>query len=74
MSAPEPSAGLVDRPEGRWRTARYWDETWQRMSREQLDAVHLRRIRQLIAYAYQRVPFYRRLYDEAGVHPDDVRT
>jgi phenylacetate-CoA ligase len=74
MTGMEPTAGVVDQPQGGWRGARYWDETWQRMSREQLDEVHLRRIRQLIAYAYERVPFYRRLYDEAGVHPDDVRT
>ncbi|MEA2227328.1 MAG: phenylacetate-CoA ligase [Solirubrobacteraceae bacterium] len=74
MTGTEPGAGVVDRPQGGWRGARYWDETWQRMSREQLDEIHLRRIRQLIAYAYERVPFYRRLYDEAGVHPDDIRT
>jgi phenylacetate-CoA ligase len=74
MGGPELSATLVDRPQGGWRAAKYWDEGWQRMSRQQLDEIHLRRIRQLIAYAYDRVPFYRRLYDDAGVHPDDVRT
>jgi phenylacetate-CoA ligase len=74
MAERELSADVADRREHGWRTAPHWDETWQRMPREQLDAVHLRRIRQLIAYAYERVPFYRRLYDEAGVHPDDIRT
>jgi phenylacetate-CoA ligase len=74
VSGVEAGAPLAERPEGTWRTARHWDERWQRMSRAELDEVHLRRIRRLIAYAYDRVPFYRRLYDAAGVHPDDIRT
>ncbi len=57
-----------------WRAARYWDAHWQRMDRARLDALHLRRIRQIMEYAYARVPFYRRLYDRAGVKPEDVKT
>lgn len=54
--------------------SRYWNEHTETMPRERLDALHLRRIRKLLAYAYERVPFYRQLYDKAGFTPDDIRS
>jgi phenylacetate-CoA ligase len=54
--------------------SRYWDAYWQQMSREELDAFHFRRIQHLIRFAYERVPFYRQLYDAAGVRPDHIKT
>ncbi len=33
-----------------------------------------RRLRWVVASAYERVPYYRRLFDEAGITPDDIRT
>lgn len=38
------------------------------------DEARLRRLRQLIAHAYDRVPFYRESFDRAGVRPMDIRT
>jgi phenylacetate-CoA ligase len=32
-----------------------------------------RRLRQLVSHAYERVPYYRRLFDSAGVHPRHIR-
>ncbi len=52
----------------------YWDEYWQTMPREKLNEVHFQKIQRLIRFAYQNVPFYRRLYDKAGLKPEDVRT
>lgn len=54
--------------------SKYWNEYTETMPRERLDVVHLRRIRKLIAYAYEHVPFYRQLYDKAGFRPDDIRS
>jgi len=54
--------------------SKYWNEYTETMPRERLDAIHLRRIRKLIAYAYEHVPFYRQLYDKAGFTPDDIRS
>lgn len=54
--------------------SRYWDEYWQTMPREALDRIHLERIQRLIKYAYGNVPLYRRLYEQAGLKPEDVRT
>lgn len=53
---------------------RYWDEHWQTMPRERLDEIHLRKIQKLIKFAYDGTPFYRRLYEGAGIKPEDIRT
>jgi phenylacetate-CoA ligase len=42
-------------------------------SRERIIAFQERRLRQLVLHAYENVPYYRRLFDEAGVKPDDIR-
>jgi phenylacetate-CoA ligase len=52
----------------------YWNAYTETMEREALDRLHLRRLRAMVAWAYERVPFYRRLYDGAGVKPADIRT
>jgi phenylacetate-CoA ligase len=33
-----------------------------------------RRLRRMVAHAYARVPYYRRLFDGAGVPPEEIRT
>ncbi len=43
------------------------------MSRDELEALQLRRLQQTVAYAYERVPLYKRKFDAAGVHPTDLR-
>jgi phenylacetate-CoA ligase len=45
----------------------------ERMSRDELEATQLRRLQQTVRNAYENVPFYRRSFDAAGVHPDDIR-
>ncbi|WP_300019153.1 AMP-binding protein [Pseudonocardia sp.] len=55
-------------------THRHWNAATQTASREQLDALHLQRIRHLVGWAYEHSPLHRRLYDDAGVKPADIRT
>ncbi|MFI5084577.1 MAG: phenylacetate--CoA ligase PaaK [Actinomycetales bacterium] len=43
------------------------------MSRDELEALQLRRLKDAVAYAYERVPLYTRKFDAAGVHPSDLR-
>ncbi len=43
------------------------------LPRERLRALQDERLRQIVAYVYERVPFYRRRLDEAGVRPDTFR-
>ncbi|TFD31750.1 phenylacetate--CoA ligase PaaK [Cryobacterium cryoconiti] len=46
----------------------------ERMSRDELQALQLRRLQKTVRLAYQNVPLYTRKFDEVGVHPDDIRT
>src|SRR5690606_6392661 len=43
-------------------------------SRDELLALQLDRLKWTLRHAYDNVPHYRRAFDQAGVHPDDVRT
>lgn len=43
-------------------------------SRETLRNFQTRRLRALVRHAYERVPYYRRLFDRAGLIPEDIRT
>jgi phenylacetate-CoA ligase len=46
----------------------------ERAPRSELEALQLRRLRELVAYVAARVPLYRERLRAAGVRPDDVRT
>jgi phenylacetate-CoA ligase len=50
-----------------------WDESVF-LPRKELGELHLRRIQRLMKYAYDKVPFYRKLYDDAGIKPQDIKT
>ncbi|MGH7748250.1 MAG: phenylacetate--CoA ligase, partial [Candidatus Dormibacteria bacterium] len=41
------------------------------MSVDQLRALQLERLQWSLRHAYDNVPFYRKSFDAAGVHPDD---
>ena len=43
------------------------------LPRERLRKLQEERLRHIVAYVYQRVPFYRQRLDEAGVDPKEVR-
>lgn len=50
---------------------------WNRVEtlpREEIETIQLNRLRNLLHRVYRAVPFYRTLFDEAGIRPDDVRT
>jgi phenylacetate-CoA ligase len=53
---------------------RFWNKQTQTASREELDAIHLSKIRRMVAWAYEASPLHRRVYDEAGVKPSDIQT
>lgn len=43
-------------------------------SRDELTALQLERLKWSLRHAYDHSPVYRRKFDEAGVHPDDLTT
>ena len=46
----------------------------QWLDRDRLRGIQEAKLRRLVDHAYRTVPFYRRLFDGAGVHPSEVRT
>ena len=43
-------------------------------SRDEIQALQLRRMKWSLGHAYANSPFYRQKFDAAGVHPDDLET
>ncbi|NMR29609.1 phenylacetate--CoA ligase PaaK [Crystallibacter degradans] len=43
------------------------------MSRDELEALQLARLQHTVAYAYERVPMYKKKFDDAGVRPEDLK-
>jgi len=55
--------------------ASYWKslEESQWWSPEEIRALQWRKLKRLLEHAYDRVPYYRRRMDEAGITPADIR-
>jgi len=43
-------------------------------SRDELAALQLERLKWSVAHAYGHVEHYRKVFDQAGAHPDDIRS
>lgn len=43
-------------------------------SRDEIEALQLKRLRHTLQHAYDNVPHYRKKFDEKGVHPSDLKT
>ncbi|MBW1743542.1 MAG: phenylacetate--CoA ligase family protein [Deltaproteobacteria bacterium] len=44
------------------------------MEREKIVCFQDRQLRRVVTYAYENVPYYRRLFDREGLKPQDIRT
>ena len=51
-----------------------YNEEFETLPREVLEALQLKRLKQVVQRVYHTVGFYRRVFDEAGVTPDDIKT
>ena len=56
------------------RESRFWNEYTETLPRDELDALHLARLRGMVDYAYHRSPFYRGKFDACGLKPDDIKS
>lgn len=45
----------------------------EQLTREELEALQLQRLKWTVQHAYDNVPLYRQKFDAAGVHPSDIR-
>ena len=52
---------------------KYWDEALETMPREELEAKQLEDLKEIVAFAYENSPYYKRSFDAAGVSPDDIK-
>jgi phenylacetate-CoA ligase len=51
-----------------------WEPQYEKMPRGELDDLQLERLQQKVRHVYERVPFYRARFQEAGVIPQDIRS
>ena len=51
-----------------------FDIAHETLPREELEALQLRRLKDLCNRVYANVPFYRRRFDELGITPSDIRS
>ncbi len=51
-----------------------YNEEFETLPREALEALQLKRLQQVAQRVYHTVGFYRRSFDEAGVKPEDLKT
>jgi len=53
---------------------RYFDEVAETRSRADIEAMQLERLERMLPHAYEHSPLVRSVWEEAGVHPRDVRS
>ncbi|MEI7637322.1 MAG: phenylacetate--CoA ligase [Syntrophus sp. (in: bacteria)] len=51
-----------------------YNEEFETLPREALEALQLKRLQQVVQRVYHTVGFYRKSFDEAGVKPDSLKT
>ncbi len=49
-----------------------YDEEFETLPREALEAIQLKRLQRVVEKVYATVPFYKKAFDEKGVKPDDI--
>ena len=52
----------------------YWNPILETLPQDKLRELHLRKFRKILAWAYEKSPFYHELYKNAGLEPGDIKT
>ena len=52
--------------------SKYWDEELETLPREELEQRQLKDLKEIVQFAYDHAPYYKRSFDEAGVKPYQV--
>ncbi len=52
----------------------FWDEKIERLSRDEMSAIQIEKLRETVRYAYEKVPFYKRSFKEKGIHPEEIKS
>jgi phenylacetate-CoA ligase len=51
-----------------------WQREFETLARPELEKLQLARLKKLVSYVYERVPFYRARFREKAVTPEDIRS
>lgn len=51
-----------------------WNKEFECMPEKKLKALQLERLKQTVKRAYEKVPYYRKKFDEVGLKPEDIKT
>jgi len=51
----------------------YWNPILETLPQEKIRALQLKKFRRILEWAYNNSPFYRRLYQDAGIEPGDIK-
>lgn len=54
--------------------AEFWNPKHEQLPREELQALQFLKLRRLCEWAYATTPFHKRKFDEAGFHPEQLKT
>ena len=52
---------------------KFWDEELETLPREELEKRQLADLQEIVKFAYENAPYYKRSFDEAGVKPEDIK-
>ena len=52
----------------------FWDKEHETLPRGEMESLQLERLQQKVREVYEKVPFYRRAFQERGVSPGDIRS
>ena len=53
--------------------SKYWNEELETLPREELEKRQLEDLKEIVQFAYDHAPYYKRSFDEAGVKPSDIK-
>jgi phenylacetate-CoA ligase len=53
---------------------KYWDPETETMPLKDLQRIQLKRLRHVVGYVYEKVPFYHQKFNQMGLKPSDIRS
>jgi phenylacetate-CoA ligase len=53
---------------------KYFEPEIEKMGRTELEALQLERLKKTVENCYENIPFYTRVFDEAGLKPEDIQS
>jgi phenylacetate-CoA ligase len=51
-----------------------WNERMETLSKDEVERIRIRRLRQQLKYCYTHSGFYKKKFDQAGFSPEDIKT